>query len=276
MGHQYDHRFGSFRGLGDTDLETVDHHDPRSAVMPRYWVRGEEATGRLARRPFGSSVGLLGHRRVARSNDERTAIAAVIPWGAASYGWILTTGPVASDLSALCAVFNSFVFDYCLRNALSQPSVPQGTSEQLPVPPPHRFTEPAPWDQDSEPTTLIRPRTLELIYTAWDMQPFARDLGDDRAPFVWDGGRRSLLRAELDAAMFHLYEVRREDVDYIMDTFPIVRRKDEARYGEYRTKRLILEVYDAMQVAIDTGEPYQTILDPPPGEGPRHPDQEDQ
>ena len=81
-----------------------------------------------------------------------------------------------------------------------------------------------------------------------------------------------MLRAELDAAFFHLYGVSREDIDYILDTFPVVRRKDEARYGEYRTKRLILEIYDAMQKAIDTGTPYQTILDPPPGQGRRHPD----
>ena len=79
-----------------------------------------------------------------------------------------------------------------------------------------------------------------------------------------------VLRVELDAAYFHLYEIGRDHVDYILDTFPIVKRKDEARYGEYRTKRLILEVYDAMAKAIETGEPYQTLLDPPPGQGPRH------
>ena len=49
---------------------------------------------------------------------------------------------------------------------------------------------------------------LELTYTALDMEPFARDLGDDGPPFRWDPERRSLLRAELDAAFFHLYGVR--------------------------------------------------------------------
>ena len=34
-----------------------------------------------------------------------------------------------------------------------------------------------------------------------------------------------------------------------MDTFPIVKRKDEAAHGEYRTKRVILEIYDAMHEA---------------------------
>ena len=34
-------------------------------------------------------------------------------------------------------------------------------------------------------------------YTAWDLSPFARDLGDDGPPFRWDEDRRFLLRAEL-------------------------------------------------------------------------------
>jgi hypothetical protein len=52
---------------------------------------------------------------------------------------------------------------------------------------------------------------------------------------------------------------------YIMDTFPIVRRKDEEKHGEYRTKRVILEIYDEMAEAMRTGKPYQTSLAPPPG-----------
>jgi hypothetical protein len=51
-----------------------------------------------------------------------------------------------------------------------------------------------------------------------------------------------------------------------MDTFPIVKRKDEAKYGEYRTKRVILEIYDEMQKAIETGKAYQTRLNPPPAD----------
>lgn len=55
-------------------------------------------------------------------------------------------------------------------------------------------------------------------------------------------------------------------MDYIMETFPIVKRKDEQKYGEYRTKRVILKIYDAMTEAIRTGQPYQTLLDPPPAD----------
>ncbi|NED65014.1 hypothetical protein G3I15_29215 [Streptomyces sp. SID10244] len=65
----------------------------------------------------------------------------------------------------------------------------------------------------------------------------------------------------MDAAFFQTYEVPRDDVVHMMETFPIVKRKDEAEFGEYRTKRVILEIYDAMQEAIDTGGTYVSPLD---------------
>jgi hypothetical protein len=71
--------------------------------------------------------------------------------------------------------------------------------------------------------------------------------GPAPAPFVWDEARRARLRAELDALYAHLYGLTREELDYILDTFPIVRRKDEEQFGEYRTKRLILENYNALR-----------------------------
>lgn len=114
------------------------------------------------------------------------------------------------------------------------------------------------------------------------------------ATFRWDEERRFLLRCELDAAFFHLYlpaeangdwrraegetvedlarlkasfPAPRDGAAYIMDTFPIVRRKDAEKYdGENHTKRVILEIYDAMQESIRTGQPYQTRLDPPPAD----------
>lgn len=270
MGHQYDHRAAEFYGMGDTDLQTVDR-DPRIRARPRYWVSEALAADRLGRRRFDCNSALLGHRRVARSTDERTAIASLLPWGPASYGWIVSAGPAAEDLAVIVAAYNSFAYDFTLRNALSQPSVPQGTSEQLPVPAPAVFAKQAPWSAEDSVGDWIRSRTLELAYSASDMQSFARDLGDVGGPFVWDEQRRASIRAELDAAFFHLYGVTRDDVDYILDTFPIVKRKDEAKYGEYRTKRLILELYDAIQDAIDERKPYQTPLNPPPGHGPRHP-----
>ncbi|WP_351232235.1 hypothetical protein [Streptomyces sp. NPDC002133] len=57
----------------------------------------------------------------------------------------------------------------------------------------------------------------------------------------------------------------------------IVRRKDEAKYGTYRTKELILAEYDRMAAAgltlenpLVDGENYTSTLTSPPGQGPRH------
>ncbi len=51
-----------------------------------------------------------------------------------------------------------------------------------------------------------------------------------------------------------------------METFPIVKRVDEKKYGEYRTKRVILEIYDEMRRAMETGMAYETRLVPGPAD----------
>ena len=51
-----------------------------------------------------------------------------------------------------------------------------------------------------------------------------------------------------------------------METFPIVKRKDEKLHGEYRTTRVILEMYDEMRRAMETGEAYRTRLVPGPAD----------
>ena len=65
----------------------------------------------------------------------------------------------------------------------------------------------------------------------------------------------------MDAAFFQLYGIERDDVAYIMETFPIVKRKDVAEFGEYRTKRMILDIYDAMAEAEATGTSYDSPFD---------------
>jgi hypothetical protein len=57
-----------------------------------------------------------------------------------------------------------------------------------------------------------------------------------------------------------------------MGSFDTLRRREERQLGEFRTRRLILERYDAMAEASRIGHAYQTIVDPPPGHGPRHPE----
>ena len=66
--------------------------------------------------------------------------------------------------------------------------------------------------------------------------------------------------------MFRLYGIDRPDVNYILDTFERIGKNDVKQWGEYRTKRLILERYDTMVETDRSGQPYQTVLDPPPAD----------
>ena len=64
------------------------------------------------------------------------------------------------------------------------------------------------------------------------------------------------------AAYFHLYGIEHDDMDYMMETFPIVKRKDEKLLGAYRTKRVIVEMYDQMRRTMELGEAYRMRLVP--------------
>ena len=116
--------------------------------------------------------------------------------------------------------------------------------EQLPVIAPEDYDR-----QFGEKTArdLVRDHVLRLTYTAHDMAPFARDLGYGGPPFIWNEEERRHLRARLDALYFHLYGISREDADYILSTFPIVRRQDEAAFNRYRTRDLIRAYMSALQ-----------------------------
>lgn len=99
---------------------------------------------------------------------------------------------------------------------------------------------------------IVAREVLRLTYTAHDMAPFARDMGHvDQAgkvlaPFHWDEADRRQRRARLDALYFHLYGLTRDEADYILSTFPIVRRHDEADFGRFLTRDLILHQMDAL------------------------------
>src|SRR5262245_38687959 len=69
------------------------------------------------------------------------------------------------------------------------------------------------------------------------------------------------------ASYFYRYGIRHDNVDSMLETFPIVKRKDEQAQGEYRTKHVILDIYDAMQQTMEMGTPYHTRLAPQPAHG---------
>jgi hypothetical protein len=275
MATTYDHRWAN----ATASTGGVERLNPEAKAKPRYWFPAEEAQRRLVERGWHRDW-RLALRKIARSTDERTLIPMLLPKCAVSNSaTVMLASADTSEVIALASLMGSYAADFLLRQKLGGTNLNFFYTQQLAFPSPQALST---WDGVAVGLTVeaMARSVLELVYTSWDMAPLARDLddvdldGSANPPFRWDDERRFLLRSNLDAVAFHLYGIRREDVDYIMDTFPIVRRKDEAAHGEYRTKRVILEMYDAMQAAMESGHPYESPIDPPPGQGPRHPRRE--
>lgn len=272
MIHLFDHRFGTYDGQTDAqaaqgklpELTDEDHGNPDLTPRPRYWVDAFEVEARLAGR--WDRDWLFGWRDITSSVVLRTVIASAIPRVAVGNNMPLVLTENYDRLACLAGNLSSFAGDYVARQALGGTHLNYFIIKQLPVLPPSRYDDSADWDDSVRVSDWLTSRVIELVYTAWDMEPFARDHGYDGPPFRWDPERRAVLRAELDAAFFHLYGLERDDVDYVMDTFWVVRDRDVRTHGEYLTKRLILEIYDELAEAIATSRPHQTRLDPPPAD----------
>lgn len=298
MIHHYDHRWATYTSDNEScDVSDAEKCDPNSCALPRYWVKSVDADDRL------KSVGwdrywLMGWRRIARSTDERTGIFSIYPKlpSGDSLFLMLPLSSGAKIIACMYAGSTSAVSDFVTRQKMGGTNLSYYIINQVSALPPSRFQ-----DITSHVHPLV-PKVLELLFTAWDLEPFARDCGYDGPPFIWDEERRFQIRAELDAAFFHLYlgtpeewsrtgspellesfPTPRHAVDYIMETFPIVKRKDEKAHGTYRTKLAILDIYDQMaEVIRANGErrvangeeqrtdhsplaTYHSPLSPPPG-----------
>jgi hypothetical protein len=245
-------------------LTAEEHRDPTRPAYPLSWVNHAEVDTRLEDWPHSW---LLGFCRVTSSTNERSFIPAVIPRCAVGNSLpLMLSSSTPREVALLGASLASLALDFVARQKVGGINLSFFLVEQFPVLPPATYDQRAPWDQDRTIADWLMPRILELTYTAWDLAGFACDLGYDGPPFRFDGERRAELRAEIDACFFHLYGIDREDTEYILGSFPIVARHDEAAFGEARTKRLVLERYDAMTKATATKEPYEVPLDPPPAD----------
>lgn len=225
--------------------------DPDRVAMPGFWVKASKL-------PEISQSWFVAYSWVTSPTNERTMVAYALPKSAVGNSTPLV---LVRNGAPLLATLSSFALDYALRQKLGGVNLTYTTVQQLPILPPSRLSVQAPWDDAQPVKSWIQDRVVRLVCTATDMAPVANELGYDGPPFPWNSEEREQLIAELDAAFFHLYGVEREDVDYIMETFPIVKRKDIAAHGEYRTKRLILEIYDAMAEAEATGVAYVSPFD---------------
>ena len=210
---------------------------------------------------------LTGWRNITNATNERSYISTVVPRFAVGHSmplWHVNTP--AKLAAAYLANMSVLVFDYVVRQKLGGTNMTLGYVKQFPVLSPDRYIE--------ADLAYIAPRVLELTHTAHDMQSWAEDLADydprppeqRHTPYGWHPERRAQLRAELDAYYARLYGLTRDELRYILDpadapfgpggsllgpdypseTFRGLKSKEEKAFGEYRTRRLVLEAWDSL------------------------------
>ena len=247
MIHQFDHRANSVRFNPESThnpylsegVTEAQHAAPDFLPQTQYWVPAHNVEKTLPQ----SRGYTLGFRDIARPTDARTVISSMIPWAGVGNTIPLLVSADALATAYLMANLNAMCVDFVARQKAQGTHLNWYIVEQLPV------IAPADYDRSFGATTarnLVRDHVLRLTYTAHDMAPFARDLGYDGEPFIWDEEERRHLRARLDALYFHLYGLSRDDAEYVLDTFPIVRREDEAACGTYRTCDMTLAYMNAL------------------------------
>ena len=204
---------------------------------------------------------LMGWRDITNATNERTVIASVAPRaGVGNNMPLMLFGPskAKGELAALLGNLCSLAFDFVARHKVGGTHLNYFIIKQLPVLSPDRYSPAA--------LEFIVPRVLELTYTAHDLKPWADDLSDydprpvaERGlPFAWNPKRRAHLRAELDAYYARLYSLTRDELRYILDpkevmgedypseTFRVLKEGELRNFGEYRTRRLVLEAWDRL------------------------------
>lgn len=249
MIHQFDHRWATYDGMESRDMTLAEKQQIDVEAMPRYWLPKNEVTSRLNSKSWNRDW-LIGWRDICRSTDERTFIASVAK-SVATSGEYTTMLPRNGVEAALClANFNSIICDYVTRQKVGGTHLKQFIIKQLPILPPYAYNESA--------VSFVVSRVLQLTYNSQTIAHFARELEYEGPPFTWDEDRRAHLRAELDAWYALAYGLTRDELRYVLDpkevmgadypseTFRVLQKNEMAKYGEYRTARLVLAAYDEL------------------------------
>ena len=252
---QFDHRFASFgydqqgKLVDAKSVELSEKQNSTFTVTPRYWVDYSLVQSRLQQKAWTQGW-TLAWRNIARSTDERTVMASVLPSTVGCGDTVMMLMPQVDDKHAACllALLNSLVVDYVERIKQAGVHASIFYVKQLPVLPPEAFAP--------EDVVFIAARVAQLTRTADDIN--AVWLIEYPAYTFQEPRERLQIRAELDAYIAKMYGLTREELQYILDpaevmgpehpsvTFPGLKRKETELYGEYLTQRLVLKAFDEL------------------------------
>jgi hypothetical protein len=186
-----------------------------------YWV--PEAGGRQSLLGRSADAGQtlsyqryrLAHRSIARSTDERTLIAGMLPPGVFSGHSLNVAFEPEDACQQLCllATLNSFVLDYYLRQQVSA-NLTMFFIYQCPVP---RLCASDRW------FAPVVKRAARLCCTSAAFDELAKSVGlKGHQNGATDTTERANLRAELDGLVAHLYGLSEDEFAHILGTFPLV------------------------------------------------------
>ena len=228
-----------FTSMRSTDEERAN---PEFFPVVQHWVLAShtiEASGS----PWNWAIGF---RDITSSTNARTVVPSIVPFAAYSNTVpLLLSGKDLTEVRAslLTANLASLPLDYFAKKKAQSTHMNLFILEQLPMIRPDDFDKQF---GDLTARELVRDHVLRLTYTAYDLTPFARDLGYDGDPFIWNAAERRQLRARLDALFFHLYGLSEDDASYILDQFPVLAKNERKEFGHYLTKQLVLGHYRAL------------------------------
>lgn len=272
----YNHHYGSWPIEGERPNSInmpseAELANPDSCIMPWYWVPLSAVNDRLVKYDKDGNIvwewkhkWMFAFRDIARSVDMRTFIIAPIPdaIGVGHTATLLYAERGCMPGAALCGMLSSLIFDYTTRQKIGGTHTSINYVKQFPALTPDQIPSAMQWQ--------IVKRVAELCYFNHDMDGWASELWDEmneeqraelpqlgaQQPWIYNPERRAILQAELDAIFTHLYGLNTEDLRYILDpedvcgkgcineTFRVLKDNEIRQYGEYRTKRLVLEAWN--------------------------------
>jgi hypothetical protein len=297
--HQVDHRFSSYKSEGRVELQSEEKKDPENIVDTRYYVESNRVDERIDNISWGRRW-FISMRAITNSDSRRTIIPSVIPYSGVGHSAVLCLPRLdARRVPALIYCLSSFVVDYASRFKVGGNNLSLFIIKQIPVLEPSRYDSDilefivprvleltyTSWDLASFAEDVwddARGMLQKAIQAQWrdnvqntkgghrgeiapDWVYHSNQIDESfpYQPFMWDDERRRYLRAELDGLYAHLYGLNHNELKYVLDTFSLVEEDDIEKFGDYRTKKLILHCFDQLEEAIEQGTAYDPILDLP-------------
>ena len=274
----YNHHYGTWptsspRPNAIPNVEIDELSNENSLILPWYWTPVEDVMSKLEKLDNEGNViwkwnhpWLLGYRKISNATNERTFVSSIIPLpnGAGdSIIYVMIDNVLHSAL--VQGIFSSLTFDYISKQKMGGSNMSNFITKQLPV-----------LSLEQIPDEMIMPivsRVARLCYFNHDLDGWAEELWNELSPkqqteipelgrkecFIYDPEKRAVLQAELDAIFAHLYGLDTEDLVYILDpedicgkgcineTFRVLKDNELRQYGEYRTKRLVLEAWNKFE-----------------------------